>query len=32
MIVAMDHVEVITRDVEKTVDFYTNVLGFEMWR
>ena len=32
MIVAMDHVEVITRDVNKTVDFYTNVLGFEMWR
>lgn len=32
MIKAIDHVEVLTRDVGKTEDFYVNVLGFEPWR
>ena len=32
MIEAMDHVEILVRDIEESVDFYMNVFGFEMWR
>ena len=28
MIEAIDHVEVVTRDMKKSIEFYTNVLGF----
>ena len=28
----IDHVEIIPRDLEKTIDFYVNVLGFEIKR
>jgi catechol 2,3-dioxygenase-like lactoylglutathione lyase family enzyme len=30
MIEAIDHVEIVTRDMEKSVEFYMNVLGFSM--
>ena len=30
MIEAIDHVEVVTRDMEKSLDFYVNKLGFEI--
>ncbi|MEE8448380.1 MAG: VOC family protein [Thermodesulfobacteriota bacterium] len=28
----IDHVEIIPRDLQKTIDFYVNVLGFEIKR
>ncbi len=29
MIEAIDHVEIVTRDMEKSLEFYVNVLGFQ---
>ncbi len=26
----IDHIEIITGDLEKSVDFYTNILGFKV--
>jgi glyoxylase I family protein len=30
MIEAIDHVEVVTRDMEKSIEFYTSVIGFSL--
>ena len=28
----IDHLEVYSRDIDRTVDFYVNTLGFTLWR
>ena len=30
MIETIDHVEIVTRDMDRSIEFYTNVLGFSM--
>ena len=32
MIDRVDHLEVFARDIDETLDFYVNVLGFKRWR
>ena len=32
MIERVDHLEVYARDIQETLDFYINTLGFQMWR
>ena len=32
MIERVDHLEVYSRDIDRTLDFYVNILGFTLWR
>lgn len=32
MFIRIDHVEIVPRDIEKTIDFYTDILGFTVKR
>ena len=32
MIERVDHLEVYSKDIERTLDFYVNTLGFTLWR
>ena len=32
MIARIDHLEVYSKDIDRTVDFYVNTLGFTLWR
>ncbi len=32
MIQRVDHIEINVPDIDKAIDFYTNILGFKLWR